>query len=414
MPYPRCLVRPLLGGSCALWLAACAGDQPPRPQAMASRDSAGIRIVENLAPDPSVQWAVDPDPLLSIGEMEGAAHEMFTRIQAVATLPDGRIAVLDGGSLELRTYDGEGRFLTRYGGPGDGPGEFRYLMPPLIVRPDGEIGVYDFQPGRLTWLEPDATTLRGTVVPAGVRGLPRSQLRGILGDGTLVVSAMRGGGAPPTSSAQIRDTLRLYTANPDGTIESEAPILTVPGAVRQILITGGPDPATIQSIEMMIVPMSRDARVLMAGDRIHGGEGDRFEIRTVNRTGRLERIVRLTETARPIDGSVRSAFVEHAASASSDPAALGRVYEGIEFPATMAAWDALLEDPEGNLWVRRFIPAHERRPESWIVLGPDGEWRTDVVMPRGFLLMEVGEASVLGVHRDEFDVDRVRRHGLRR
>lgn len=404
-------VYSLCGGFLAFWLTACGGGDAPAVT-VAARDSAGVRIVENIAPDPTEHWSVDPAPLLSIGEMEGALHEMFTRVQAAATLPDGRVAVLDGGSMELRTYGDDGRFLTRFGGQGDGPGEFRYILPPFITRPDGVMGIYDSQPGRLTWLEPDGTTLLGMVVPAGVGETPRSQLRGVLGDGTLVVAAMRRG--PPPTAGQMRDTLRLHTASPEGSIVSETPVLTIPGATRQILIDGGPDPATIRSIELLIVPMSSDARVLASGDRIHSGDGDRFEIRTVDRNGRVERIVRLADAPRPIDASARSAFVDHAASASPNPAALRSLYEGIEFPATMAAWDALLEGAEGNLWVRRFIPAHERRPESWIVLGAEGEWRAEVAMPPGFRLMEPGATSVLGVHLNEFDVERIRRYPLHR
>jgi len=134
----------------------------------------------------------------------------------------------------------------------------------------------------------------------------------------------------------------------------------------------------------------------------------------VDREGRLERIARLTESPRPIDAAVRSSFIDHMVAASPNPAARRRFYDGIDFPATMPAYDALLEDPQGNLWVRRYAPAYEERPERWIVLGPEGEWRTEVEMPPGFGLMEVGDTSVLGVHRDDFDVERIRRHPLRR
>ncbi|MDE2984600.1 MAG: hypothetical protein OXU69_07830, partial [Gemmatimonadota bacterium] len=67
---------------------------------------------------------MDTIPEYQIGEVEGSEPYLFTRIAGARRLLDGRVVVLDRESCELRFFDGEGGFLERTGGRGEGPGEF--------------------------------------------------------------------------------------------------------------------------------------------------------------------------------------------------------------------------------------------------------------------------------------------------
>jgi hypothetical protein len=88
-------------------------------------------------------------------------------------------------------------------------------------------------------------------------------------------------------------------------------------------------------------------------------------------------------------------------------------------------------DPARNIWARRHdhvdavgfydysrfargIPAPElaEDPRNWMVFRPDGRWLGNVDMPPRFTVHEIGEAWVLGVWKDEYDVPFVRRYAL--
>src|SRR5688500_3058212 len=77
----------------------------PPLAAQSSRDSAGVRIIENTKPiwKPSEQLQLASKPHLVFGDKTDSALR-FQRIGGVLRLADGRIAVADGGSIPLRIF----------------------------------------------------------------------------------------------------------------------------------------------------------------------------------------------------------------------------------------------------------------------------------------------------------------------
>jgi hypothetical protein len=77
-----------------------------------------------------------------IGLEEGDPAYLLDRVSGAVRLSDGRIVISNSGSVELRVYDAEGRYLQAIGRQGGGPGEFR--RPDHIRRGAGEtIEVWD-------------------------------------------------------------------------------------------------------------------------------------------------------------------------------------------------------------------------------------------------------------------------------
>ena len=67
-------------------------------------------------------WTVEVE--WRIGEREGPEEVMFgSPLTAVSLGPHGQVFVLDRISSEIRVFDGNGRFLRRFGGAGQGPRE---------------------------------------------------------------------------------------------------------------------------------------------------------------------------------------------------------------------------------------------------------------------------------------------------
>ena len=77
---------------------------------------------------------------LEFGETEGDEPYLFTRVESIVEDRTGRILVADMQSHEVRVFDSQGRFLFRFGGEGEGPGE---LTGPccLAFGPDGVLWV---------------------------------------------------------------------------------------------------------------------------------------------------------------------------------------------------------------------------------------------------------------------------------
>ena len=102
--------------------------------AVTIRDSAGIRIVENHAPEWAAAdfWTIDPEPVIVIGGDPAVARatadsvHLIWRVEGLNRLSDGRVAVLSSGDKSLRLFEPSGRLSKSIGRAGEGPGEFNH------------------------------------------------------------------------------------------------------------------------------------------------------------------------------------------------------------------------------------------------------------------------------------------------
>jgi len=132
-----------------------------------------------LAGQTGVAQAVEPEPVLQVGEILGNSPEVsFTEITSIVVIGDS-ILVLEGAANEIRVFDHRGHFLGRIGRNGEGPGEFMW---PTAMRlaPEG-LAVIDLKLRRQSFF-----TLKGELI----RTEPLGQLR----DQALAGSAVLRGG----------------------------------------------------------------------------------------------------------------------------------------------------------------------------------------------------------------------------
>ena len=95
-----------------------------------------------------LEWAPSEDLEVVIGENEGDERYVLNSVhQGARRLPDGRIAILDGGSSRVRINSPTRTHLGGLGGAGNGPSEFRT---PHYLHLIGDTLVYEYSPASLT------------------------------------------------------------------------------------------------------------------------------------------------------------------------------------------------------------------------------------------------------------------------
>jgi hypothetical protein len=136
-------------------LSACGASDEGGLPAVATRDSAGIRIVVNDGATDSARVLAEPE--LRIGIAMGDPAYEFHRIGPIAVNGPGEIFVGDGGSATIRVYDPGGTFVRQFGGGGRGPGEFQSLNTLWFI--GDTVVVTDRRLARATLFSADGTLL---------------------------------------------------------------------------------------------------------------------------------------------------------------------------------------------------------------------------------------------------------------
>ncbi|MEX0892434.1 MAG: hypothetical protein WEB88_09720 [Gemmatimonadota bacterium] len=401
--------RPLIAALVLLAAPACG--QRGGEAAFAVRDSAGIAVAESSAPawGDVPAWRLAREPAVDIGAADGAPETEFYAVRGAARLSDGRIVVADGGSSTVRWYAPDGAFLFQRGGEGSGPQEFANMRRATLHRLDGDtvavvegerVARFDGAGSRSDALAPGLASMGG-VVPLGEGRWA--------GSGTFDFMAMESG--------ERRDTFPLLV-----TTEGSAAIDTVgriPGPYR-VLNVGTDGGGAITSVEIHQAAFSGGADLAAWEGTILVAPATEHGLRHRDPDGTLRRIVRWRGPDLAITGTDRQAWIEATVAnrlnapgnpLAGDEAAVRRGAERTPFPAEKPAYREVRADPAGNAWVEldRLIGDDVERH---LVLDPVGRLLGEVVFPERFRTLEVGADYVLGVWRDELDVEHVRLYVL--
>jgi hypothetical protein len=383
---------------CALIAISACTEPGERTTNVTSRDSAGILIVETSAPTWSAAdgWQLASEPQLTIGREEGDPEYLFDGIRGVLRLTDGRIVVADGGSSQIRFFDPSGDYVEAIGRAGEGPGEFRFMG--SMWRHGADSLVVTDLPG-VTFMGSDGQFGRRSVVELA-EGQYRGNPVGQLDDGALLVVTGSRGFSPADAGTVIRDSLRFFWYNADGTFGG--PITVLPSAERWGLQAGG-------VTTFPYLPFASNPIWTASGDRFYTGAGRGPEVSLWRADGTLERVLRWAKAERPVTDALKDQFRADALESARDANDRRRVelfLAEVPIAESLPAYRSMLVDEEHNLWLEAYRPPWELAP-SWDVLTSDGEWLGSVSMPARFTPYQIGSDYVLGVSRDELGVERV-------
>lgn len=379
--------------------------------AQAARDSAGVRVRHySRTATPLQQWTIDPKPLLEIGGINGEGPSEFAQIRGVVRFQDGRIAVANGATNEIRVFSQSGAFQASAGRTGSGPGEFTRLIRlfrfgDTLAGADGDLRMQHFMA--------DGGFVRSLTAsrPDGHRG---PQHVGVLHNGSAVVVATRG--APQAATGQVTYVYSVFSSTISGNRLS--PLFELPG-YREVRVGQAPSRLLLDG----------EGTVTARDSRICSGFSGRFELTCYAASGKaLTRIVRATNARATTDSDrsiVRNAYL--AANRDAPPRIreqMERAVQEFRFADRVPAFSRLLMSSNGELWVSEFNPNTNlpgplvlrapTRSQRWSIFSSDGGWLADILLPARFTAYDMGPDYVAGVSFDSDDVERVTVWRIRR
>ena len=402
-----CLVSPIFRLLVVLLLLsapACSRDRPdssgaPSDEVGDPADQGGVapwRAGEGLS--------LTPEPILSIGAVEGAPDYQFQDVRGAIRLPDGSIVVADRGAQHLQWYDASGRYLRTLGGRGEGPGEFRGLL--SVFAHGDSVVAFDERLQRVSVFSPEGEFTRSFQIPTAP-GL----LKGVFRDGSSLLAFVLGEEVQAREEGYRRHVRATFHLGPQGEILDTLP----PFPDREEILTIRP-PAGGRSggVALGPSPFGKETSFAAFGNRFAVGTQDRPEIQVFDADGTLRSTVRWQGGDRAVTGEVLEKHRDYQLGQADSPEARRRVHawlDGEVYPDSLPSHKALFFDPSGNLWVEDYW-FWGSGPARWQVFDPGGRQLGSVGFPDRFLVFEIGEDYVLGKGWDELEVEYVLMYGL--
>jgi hypothetical protein len=344
-------------------------------------------------------------PSLEIGNVEGPAHYQIFRVSDVLRLNDGRIVVANNGTNELRIYGLRGEFLTAIGRSGAGPGEFRSIDGVHAVGRDS-LFVFDRVLQRVSILTSDGRfrasfTLEPT--PDPVRPLRMYRLGGVLPNRNMVFVA-----AAFPADMRPRPVTHF----------DSVPTLLYSREGKRLGRVAEPLGMDIYATPTQAgdLRFGRVSSAYVHGERVYVTDGGKFEVRAYEAGKGLVRTVRDDRPARRVMAEDVDQLIKYRVDRVPEArkAEVRRYFE--EWPkAPYKPWiSAIIVDSQGLLWVEEYEPYWSNKSRTWSVFDETGRRIARLNLPQAFRVREIGKDFIVGVAKDEFDVELVRVYTLKR
>lgn len=398
--------RQLLLCAAALGFAsACSSDHPQaEPTADAATatvfDSAGIRIIDLGATphDLAAPQTLACTPDLVVRGREDDASYVLSDVRDVELPSGGRVAVANGNEILL--FDSAGHHVARWGGTGDGPGEFRRLDWLAFRAPDSLVAA-DIALRRITVLDARGQFVRSfetaSAVDPAARPVPPRPM-GLLADGSVIAAFFE------------------QPAPEEGTSRPGVEIVGIPKAGTTVHTIGtwpGEELALFQKdgfLEVTQPPFGRRLQVASAHDGVWIGDDAQWEIRKYSVEGNLRSLVRSAESPSPVSDRLLEEWISlRYRYASQVPALeeLKRDQRQIAHHTTTPSFGTLLAASDGGVAIGEFgIDMASSR--AWIKVDPNGTV-TATDLPAGLDVKRWKQDRVIGVARDELGREEI--HG---
>lgn len=389
--HPLRAVLPLL------LVVACA-DAPQPSAAFTSRDSLGVTIAENAMTAVTASCTVDSMPSVRIGSADDSGDTFLHRVMGASRLTDGRIALVNQGTQEVRWYDSTGALVGRAGRAGKGPGEFSDAF--LMYRTVGDtLWVGDYPPWQWHLFGPDMKFARTVVTAPSEFDSPN--VAAIFDDGQQIFGKADIG----RRANWVMDSVTILRYGPNGALRDT--VMAVPsGRMGQTVA----DPSSI----WMRPWFEGAAQVEGTGDRLAVATWNEPEL-VIYKVGQKvvpSLVIRWTTEDRTVtDSAVAAARAQLAAQYPDlSPDMKARMVDPMLDPKRPVAerYPAvtnIVMGKDGRIWVRgRAGTDAPTRP--WIAFSPEGRALCRAEWP-ALEVYEIGRDYLLAHQRDSLGVESV-------
>ena len=359
---------------------------------------------ESIQPETSgaeASWVVAPEPYLVIGVLDGDPAYQFSDIAAAARQPDGGWVVADAGSQTVRTYDPGGQLQRVLGTSGSGPGEF--VRPTQVLsRQDGSTLVWDDATFRATEFDRD-----GELVD--IRSFSREEIAKAVEPPLYPASGMM------LSDGDLIVRLIFKTADvPPGRFRRQTGALRVAAdesAIDTVLLFRDVEQVSVQLPKgslPVIPPLARRASIAAQPNeaRLCIGDQEGPEVRCLAPDG-TSVVVRWKGERVPATAnepavvrwrdSMTDLYSQKMSRSDAD-----KILSQVPTPTEHPPYTELVVDRGGHLWVKTGTAGGTAR-DSYLVFTPAGHPVGPVSVP-SVRILEIGDDYLLGVTRDEFEV----------
>ena len=406
----------VLGGLLSAYLSLCSCSDGGG-HAFVVRDSAGVAIVESVGQG---AWT-EENGLRIVGEptvrLGGPRTKEFSfdQVADALVIADSLFIVANRGSGELVFFDSGGDWRYTVGRIGGGPGEFSRLRA-IEILPEGHLVAFDSGHRRISVFEVTGELVRTMPLAGALRGGVAMAI-GWLESGTFVARTMEPGvdAMPDLGQWRRMDSMAEVLVLDENGLPFGDPI-RVPGDQTLSMLTAREgDEYRFISLPN---PFLRSFVGAAKGLRVAFGQTTRDEIRILNSDGKMVRVIRRVRRKPELTAGMIDQWIDFRVARLSNGVAKRRrqqQYESMPFPSTLPAFRSVLLDEDGaRLWVEEFeLDAITSGGETrWSVYAEDGRLLGEVRMPVGFRPLRIGKDYVLGLWRDELDVEYVQLYEL--
>ena len=225
--------------------------------------------------------------LFRVGGENSPDNLILDRIQGIAVNSAGELFIADRGEQAVFVISETGRLADRFGGKGEGPGEFARINS-LYIGPEDSIYVYDVRRDRLTVFEPEERKFAYSLNIEGVEDGRYDPIT-LLGVAANAYIYRYGEGISFDSERNWnvdKRMLKIYQVGRDG--NAAQAMLSMPDSDVVVFFTEERGPGVTS------LPFGRTARIRFGPNgRVYAGRNDSLNISITNASGELEGSIRL-------------------------------------------------------------------------------------------------------------------------
>jgi hypothetical protein len=406
--------------------AGCAKPEASGGPVAASRDSAGVAIVEypGTAWDQAPEWRLSAAPLTTIGGAEDDSIDL-TLSYLGTMLPDGRIVIATAEPSDISLFAADGRKIRSIGRAGQGPGEYQTIANMQLLGTDSLLA-YEWTRHLGLVYSTAGDFLEQEDFPAS-SGFP-SVMRGRLDNGTYVFAIENyRDSASMTEARMFRQKMPVLTARPGDKVFDT--LLTTLGTqmTPQTLTVMGRTVPTPQP-----VAYGPTTQIVTGGNTTYISTGEQFQVTAYDSTGAARRIIRLVNPPRAVTEADREKYkarlrevLDRQMKSLQLPPNFPRsevdkifeqgkrIIDSTVFAETLPAISQMMVESNGTLWVSLGATQTDVT-RRWLVFSPDGQLLGKVTTPGLAMFAVQGDRVVVRQEDEETGLVRLEVWGLNR